>query len=67
MHSSLLGAGDAHCATFPTIQRFHIVELALGLPTTLGAVAGNHGLLLCDRSRDISRDPDNIGAGESSG
>ena len=32
-------------ATFRTIQRFHMVLLALSLLTTLGAVAGSHGLL----------------------
>ena len=33
-------------ATFRTIQRFHVVLLALSLLTILGAVAGSHGLLL---------------------
>ena len=35
-------------ATFRTIHRVHIVLLALGLLTILGAVAGSHGLLLFD-------------------
>lgn len=35
-------------ATFRTIHRVHIVLLALGLITILGAVAGSHGLLLFD-------------------
>lgn len=35
-------------ATFRTIHRFHMVLLALGLLTILGAVAGSHGLLLFD-------------------
>jgi hypothetical protein len=35
-------------ATLRTIQRFHVILLALSVLTILGAVAGNHGLLLFD-------------------
>jgi uncharacterized membrane protein len=39
---------DKPDATFRTIQRFHVVLLALSLLTILGTVAGSHGLLLFD-------------------
>jgi uncharacterized membrane protein len=41
-------AKDQPDVTFRTIQRFHVVLLALSLLTILGAVAGSHGLLLFD-------------------
>jgi uncharacterized membrane protein len=41
-------AKDMPEAMLRTIQRFHMVLLALSLLTILGAVAGSHGLLLFD-------------------
>jgi uncharacterized membrane protein len=41
-------AKDNPDATLRTIQRFHVILLALSVLTILGAVAGSHGLLLFD-------------------
>jgi hypothetical protein len=41
-------ASDGAVATFSTIQRFHMVLLALSLVTIFGAVAGSNGVLLFD-------------------